>query len=189
GSQNISGVEVEHCDVADENRVSSAFLPAILSLPVSCNQTFSLRPMRRNPNPAAIKRTPRKPITGRLLPVSGSRGCGSWAWATWTGAGGGAAAGAGAGAAGRACATSFVGAGAGGVCATTLFGAGGGGACPVTTVLEAISVLGSSTIFCAETLMPFLRSKTVASLLPSMLNLSSSFTVYCRFSPFASVKI
>src|SRR6185369_12743594 len=49
GSQNISGVEVEHCDVADENRVSSAFLPAILSLPVSCNQTFSLRPMRRNP--------------------------------------------------------------------------------------------------------------------------------------------
>jgi hypothetical protein len=73
---------------------------------------------------------------------------------------------------GLACATSLGGAGAGGgVCAATALGAGGGGAWPVTTVFDAIYVRGSSTIFWAEIFMPFLRSETVASLLPPMLNL------------------
>lgn len=45
------------------------------------------------------------------------------------------------------------------------------GACPITTVLEAISVLGSSTILSAEIFIPFFRSETVAFLLPSTLNL------------------
>ena len=62
------------------------------------------------------------------------------------------------------------GAGAGHVSATTGYGTDGGGACPVTTVSATISVLGSSTIFCAAICMPFLNSKTVASL-PSTLNL------------------
>jgi hypothetical protein len=45
-----------------------------------------------------------------------------------------------------------------------------GGNSPVTTLLAEITVLGSSTIFSAETRMPFLSSNTVAGL-PSTMNL------------------
>ena len=50
------------------------------------------------------------------------------------------------------------------------------------TVLVEISVRGSSTIFSAETFMPFLRSVTEAGL-PSTLNRNDGGTLYSRFSP------
>ena len=56
------------------------------------------------------------------------------------------------------------------------------GACPTTEVSAVISTSGASTIFSAETVMPFLKSNTVAGR-PSIVNrtLSSCFTMYCLF--------
>ena len=99
-----------------------------------------------------MHRKPSSPTRRNGLAVFGSLDAGAGAAAVSARAG----AGAGGGAAARA------GAGAGrssmlfGASATTGFG--GGGADPVTVVLEAISVRGTSTIFSAETTIPLRRS-------------------------------
>ena len=61
------------------------------------------------------------------------------------------------------------------------------GALPVIAFLVDISVLGSSTIFSAETFMPFLRSVTEDGL-PSTVNRNEGGTLYSRFSPLGSVR-
>ena len=112
---------------------------------------------RRRAIDAVVNKSPSEPINGSGLAVLGSSvlaGVGARSTA-------GAGEGAGAGAAGAAALTGSGGGciGAGrpaGAAATTGFG--GGGAWPTTAVSEAISVLGCSTIFSAEMVIPLLKS-------------------------------
>ena len=62
------------------------------------------------------------------------------------------------------------------------------GALPVIMVVVEISDRGSSTIFSAETFIPFLRSETEDGL-PSTVNRNEGGTLYSRFSPLGSVRI
>ena len=97
-------------------------------------------------------------MRGRGLPVFGSSGAAAGAGAAAGSAlGAGAAFGAGAG----------LGAGADAAEAT---GSGAAGAVPVTCRLAVTTLRGSSVIFSAATIMPFLSSKTVAGL-PFTVNL------------------
>jgi hypothetical protein len=65
---------------------------------------------------------------------------------------------------------------------------GRGGACPVTVVLNAISVLGASTIFSAEIVIPFRNSCTEA-FSPLTTKRYDSATLYVLFSLLGSVMI
>jgi hypothetical protein len=125
----------------------------------------------RNPNPAAVKNTPRNPMRGSELAVLGKL----------AGAGSGA---------GAAAATAF-GAGAGSSMSSTptcVGVGGGGGAVPVTARFWETTTSGVVVTTVAETFIPFRKSKTVFSW-PSMLNLVPSGTLYCLFSPLGSVRI
>ncbi len=128
------------------------------------------------PRDAPAHSKPSIPISASGLPVLGN----------WTGAGSvrgaGAAAGLAAGARGAG------GAGAGALAATCL--GLGAGALPLITLPVVISTLGSSVIWTADTVMPFLKSNTDAGL-PLMVNWigSDSLILYCLFSPFEWVRM
>ena len=108
---------------------------------------------------AKVKSNPKAPARGAELPVFGNLG-GILVSETsvWAGAGLAAAAAAGAASSGA------------GVLLSATAGFGSAGAWPVTATFDAISVFGDSTIFSAETVIPFLKSCTEAGC-PLMLNL------------------
>src|SRR5580765_984988 len=123
--------------------------------------------MIRAPNPAAIISVPSNVIRGRGLAVCGNfLGAGS-ALAVSTG-------GAGASSTNRT-------ASAGG-------GGGGGGISPVTFLVCSATVVGVSVMTLAETIMPFLSSKTVFSC-PSIMNFWSLGTLYTLAVPSSSCKV
>ena len=110
---------------------------------------------------AKVKSNPKAPARGAELPVFGNLGgilvSETSVWA-------------GAGLAPAAVAAAGVASSVAGVLLSATAGFRSPGAWPVTATLDAISVFGDSTIFSAETVIPFLKSCTEAGC-PLMLNL------------------
>src|SRR5678816_291927 len=108
---------------------------------------------------------PANPIKGTALPVLGK----------WVGAGSAAGAGAGVDSAIK------IGWSAAGA-------AGAGGMVPVTFACRSTTVWGTSTIFVAETFIPFLRPQA-STICPSTLNFCPWGILNCWFSPFSIVRM